>query len=429
MKNSRAKQSGRGALFLGLGTYCALILAGQAATEAIADPVLQGAQEALEVLRANHIEYVPESTRHQAMEAIFRSVDPHSRILDREAAQLKEAREMGMCNHLGLSITVSNGVPRVTEIHPGSPAIEEELEVGDEIIEVDGVNVTDRDVVSVARLLHGDKAGPVSLRVRSAEGREPLGILMERQSLRIPALAETREFPNEIVYARLNGLFAGTGEEVVKRLRGWFDAGKSGAVLDLRGAGGSDLDSADMLAGLVGEPRSFLYSLRDTEDQELRVQRAEPGPALGMPLVVLVDGETKRASELLAAALKGSGRGVILVGRTTSGDPEVRERIRLSEEEWVYLAVRKLVVGDGTQYTGADGVEPHIVVAHDAPAYTEITRPITLFTDRRQTTEEEVRMERLREQTRGDAVLTRAVDILLGLRALNFHSYGRPPSS
>lgn len=414
---------------IGLAVLCLVVASPRLPADTLADPVLQGAEEALEVLRAHRLEFAPDITRNHAMEAIFRSFDAYARIMDRDAVRLKEAREKGTCHHLGISITVSNGVPRVTAIHADSPALDEDLRVGDQIIEVNGASVTDRDVVSVARLLHGDAAEPVSLRVRRAEERDPIDIVVARQPLRVPALAETREFPNDLVYVRVNGLFAGAGEEVARLLFDWSEAGRAGAVLDLRGAGGADLDSADVLAGLVGEPRSFLYILRDAEDRELRVQRAEPGPALGMPLVVLVDGGTKRASELLAATLKGSGRGVILVGRTTAGDPEVRERIPLSAEEWVYLAVRKLVVGDGTPYTGQHGVEPHILVARDAPAYIEVAQPMTLLTDRRKTTEEELRMKALREMTRGDAVLTRAVDILLGLRALNLHSHGRPRPS
>ncbi len=433
MKNFRQTRQARRFCRPGLGAGLVALSLLSAVTGApadlLSDPVLQGAHEALEVLRAHQLAFVPETARNHAMEAIFRSFDAHARILDRDEVRLKETREQGRCKHLGISITVSNGVPRVTAIDPEAPALDEDLRIGDEIVEVNGAAVTDRDVVSVARLLHGDVAEPVSLRIRREEERDPIDIVVARQVLRVPVVAETRKFPNDLVYIRMNGLFDGAGEEVARQLRDWSEAGQAGAVLDLRGAGGADLDSADILAGLVGEPRTFLYILRDAEDRELRVQRAEPGPALGMPLVVLVDGRTKRAAELLAATLKGSGRGVILVGRTTAGDPEVRERIQLSNDEWVYLAVRKLVVGDGTQYTGEQGVEPHILVTRDAPAYVEVAQPMTMLTDRRKTTEEELRMKALREMTRGDAVLTRAVDILLGLRALNLHSHGRPSAS
>lgn len=389
------------------------------------DPVVQGARETLSLLQARGLTPDPTQARRGVVEAVLRSVDPHAMLLDGEAARVVERQAAGVYTDIGVDLMVSNGMAFVTSVKEGSPAAEQGLQAGDRIRQIGATAVTNLDVMTVTRLFRAGEAEEVAMVVDRPGAPEPLPVTMKRRATQFGAVAERRELPNDLCYLRLNALLAGTGEEVTGILRGWAEARRVGVVLDLRGAGGDDLDSAAALAGLVGEPRSFLFSLRDAQDREIRVANTAPGAALGMPLVVLVDEETKRAAELLAATLRGSGRGVILVGRRTAGDPEVRERVPLAENEWAYVAVRKLVVGSGEEYTGSGGVQPHVVVSPESTAYAEVTPPPPLLTDRRKTTEAEQRMELLREHTKGDAVLTRAVDILLGLRALNLHGYGR----
>ena len=132
-----------------------------------------------------------------------------------------------------------------------------------------------------------------------------------------------------------------------------------------------------------------------------------------MPVMVLIDGNTGGAAEVLAAVLSDSVRGAMLFGRPTRGDFLVRETITLPDEMMIYLTTRRLETGDGTVYTGAKGVYPDVVVDRET---TEATQPRRSM--RTEVVDEEIEQEKLYHQIRGDASLRRAVDVLLGLKAL-----------
>ena len=115
----------------------------------------------------------------------------------------------------------------------------------------------------------------------------------------------------------------------------------------------------------------------------------------------------------------------MLLGQPTKGDPLVREALPLGSGEHLYIVTRRLVVADGTAYSGHQGVRPDIAVAaRDLPREQYEPEP----TDD-EPTEEEQQDRLLRERVKGDAVLTRAVDVLLGLKALNIGTFGKPTDS
>jgi C-terminal processing protease CtpA/Prc len=139
--------------------------------------------------------------------------------------------------------------------------------------------------------------------------------------------------------------------------------------------------------------------------------------------MVLVDGRTTGAAELLAATLSGTGRGAMIIGQPTAGDPGIRQRVSLSSGEELYLATRRLVVAGEDKYSGQDRVRPDIYV-DPAVRYVDYEPEEPLLTDRRETTRRELETRALRLHIRGDAALTRAMDVLIGLKALNFHRFG-----
>ena len=206
-------------------------------------------------------------------------------------------------------------------------------------------------------------------------------------------------------------------------LNEWADVKVDGAILDLRGAGGYDVTSVIDVASLVATPGETLFSFRDARDQDIDVYRATDTKSLGLPIMVLVDDGTRGASEVLAASLSGSGRGAMIIGERTAGDPLIREYLPVTTEHVAYLATRRLVVADGTVYAGSESVEPDIVVSPNA-TFIEYEPAPPILTDHRSVSETEIATKELREWITGDVPMIRAVDILFGLRALNIHGFG-----
>ncbi|NQT93283.1 MAG: hypothetical protein HQ559_11025 [Lentisphaerae bacterium] len=249
------------------------------------------------------------------------------------------------------------------------------------------------------------------------------------------AIERDETWESGIGYLKVGFVSGQFAEVVEERLHACSDKDLAGLVLDLRGSGGSGLDAVDRAAGMFVETDEVLYTVEDgrgevTETHKAR-QSPNPGTADRVPVMLLVDGTTGAAGELLAAVLKGRA-GIMLVGRKTMGDPALRIGIALPEGEVAWLATRWVVLAledpppsaDGAAGSGEasedekkmfDGVVPDIEVSTFESAF-----PVQREEEagRRPMSEEAKRDNELMKRVGDDAILRRAVDILLGLQAI-----------
>ena len=285
--------------------------------------------------------------------------------------------------------------------------------------------VTEEDIYD---LLRTHRIPFFSHRTRSAAVNAILGtvdprarfVSCEDTTADTETVAAVETWAEGLCYIKLNGLFPGGGAEVAGQMQAWAQAAKSGLVLDLRGAGGADLASADVLAGLWIEGGTVLYALVDGRGHAAEVRRVPrcEYPFPQVPAMLLIDGDTRDAAELLACLLEGRP-GVMLVGSHTMGDVGVRQRVPVAGADCLYIATRWIVPADRPTYDYT-GVPPDILVdgaqgpAPEVPAAEEDDgKPLS----------EKARLDReLMERVRGDAALARATDILLGLKALGVYA-------
>jgi C-terminal processing protease CtpA/Prc len=188
-----------------------------------------------------------------------------------------------------------------------------------------------------------------------------------------------------------------------------------GFILDCRGVGGTNLACVDSIAGHFTEPDVFLYAVQDGAGEDLDLHAAPPKARAGVPVLMLTDGDTTGVAELLAS-LFARPRGVLLVGASTRGDPARREMVPLADGRFVFLATGRFVRPDGTDWRGR-GIVPHVVVSPGSEARPEIRTNITSRTGRPLGDIARRHLE-LFARLRGDPVLARAVELLLGLKAL-----------
>ncbi len=227
-------------------------------------------------------------------------------------------------------------------------------------------------------------------------------------------------WPEDIAYLKICGLVKGSGAELRDRLQSLTR--KAGIILDLRAAAGDDLDSVSCLAGLSRfREQDPLFILTDNQGHALSTNRAVAGLTVGPPLMVLIDGDTRRAAEALIALWRGQP-GVMLIGTTTHGDPRLRDVVTLPDGRKVALANRRLVPLFSDSYEGR-GVPPDVCVAWGQSAANRAvfeTNPPRARALSAKSEQDRDLMKRVED----DAVLRRATDILLGLRTLG--GYGKP---
>jgi carboxyl-terminal processing protease len=340
-----------------------------------------------------------------------------------------EDQATGHVYDTGIRVAYTNGEPIVVSVEADSAAAEAGVSPPHAVLELDGQSARAAGLSFLRGRLCSREPGEVRLRLQDPDEDAPREFRVEKRRVRRDAIELREELPLDLAYLSLNGLFEGSGTRVADALRSWSESGRYGAVLDLRGASGRDTASAAEIVSLFAGPDETLFSFRDAAGEVVETYRGGAGEPLGIPLMVLVDEHTIGASEVLAAALAGSGRGAMLLGARTAGDPAIRERIDLPGGEEVYLTTRRLVIGNGAAYTGGQGVKPDVLVVERDRSYRDYEPPPSPLGDRRETAEDEEQTRRLRQRIRGDVALTRAVDVLLGLKALDIHGFGFTPSS
>jgi hypothetical protein len=225
------------------------------------------------------------------------------------------------------------------------------------------------------------------------------------------SVAMVEPWPEAITYIKVRGLFAGGGHELAGHVRAL--AGCSGVILDFRGADGADLPSVVELASpcyAAGDPLFDVVDSRGRPESRHVAAEAAPYP---VSLMVLTDRDTARAAETLAALWRGR-RGIMVLGAPTRGDAGIRELLPLADGWALYVATGRVAPGNGPGYQGR-GVTPDVVVREGQAADAVFSgalspaRPLSVKSE--QDRELAMRVD-------GDAVLRRATDILLGLKAL-----------
>jgi len=266
-------------------------------------------------------------------------LDPFSVLLERSSYdRLMESTE-GKYEGLGMQIDLREDTVTVVAPIEGTPAERVGLHAGDRIIAIDGKSTDGMSTEDAAKLMRGQAGTSVILTIKRAGLREPLDYEVER------ALIELKSVPyygiadeeNDIGYLRLNKFSQSTEDELNEAITHLKEMGASSLIFDLRSNGGGLLDQAVKVSSLFLEKdRLVVYTQgRDPESQRKYFSTHKPLFDKGR-LVVLVDGGTASASEIVSGAIQDWDRGII-VGNTTFGKGLVQQIFQLPETEDVAL--------------------------------------------------------------------------------------------
>lgn len=232
----------------------------------------------------------------------------------------------------------------------------------------------------------------------------------------VPSVAAVELWPENLAYIKVSGLPRGSGEEILAHLKAL--SARWGVLLDVRGAGGEDLEPVGILAGLIRNRGEPLFILSDNRGVVLATNGVS-GSYSKMPLLILlIDGKTSGAAQALAAVFKGSP-GVLLIGTATQGERWLRSWIPLPDGGMAKLRTREWALV-GRVSCLKDGVSPDIAVSPLVAARPESR--YTNATNRILSPKSEADRD-LMDRVAGDDALQRGTDMLLGLQALGGYGY------
>jgi carboxyl-terminal processing protease len=287
--------------------------------------------------------------------------DRYSRYATPEATRRSRASRDGF-GGLGITVDQDDGVTVVTRIHEGTPAAAAGLKVDDHVTHVDGKDLHAMPLAEVVALLRGPVDESVTLTVERAGRPAPLNITLSRAHIVVPTVHVRRE--GGILDIKLSGFNQGTASSLRRALakaEREMGRGLKGIILDLRGNPGGLLDQAVSVADLFIS-RGRIISTKGRHPDSDQIFDATPGAlASSTPLAVLVNGRSASAAEIVAVALRDSGRAVI-VGSSSYGKGTVQTIVPMPNGGELILTWARILAPSG-QTLDHQGVVPTLCTA------------------------------------------------------------------
>ncbi|HEX6586029.1 MAG TPA: S41 family peptidase [Solirubrobacterales bacterium] len=264
---------------------------------------------------------------------------------------------------VGMAVSEVERGLRVATVYKRTPAKEAGIVPGDVITAVNGRSIEGQGAEAVTARIRGPEGTKVALTVASPGG-QPREVTLTRREVDIPQVSARIEEVDglKVGYVRLAGFFEGAHAELRRLVERLYTRGAQGLVLDLRGNGGGLLTEA-ILVSSVFVPDGVIVSTRG-RTQGNRTFEAVGDSLPRRPMVVLINGDTASASEIVTAALEQAGLAAV-AGTRSFGKGTFQEVIPLDNGGALDLTVGEYLTRDGTSINGT-GIEPE-VSAKDVP--------------------------------------------------------------
>ena len=251
---------------------------------------------------------------------------------------------------------------RVATVYKHTPAREAGIQPGEVITAVNGDPIAGEDADAVTSRIRGPAGTRVTLTIESRDGKNR-DVTLTRREVNIPQVVGHIEtiHGTKVGYVRLAGFFPGAHGELRNEVESLYGQGAEGIVLDLRGNGGGLLTEA-VLVSSIFVPDGVIVSTHG-RTQRTRTFEATGGALPRHPMVVLINGDTASASEIVTAALEQSGIATV-AGTTSFGKGTFQEVIALNNGGALDLTVGEYLTRDGTSINGT-GIKPQVKAKDD----------------------------------------------------------------
>jgi carboxyl-terminal processing protease len=335
--------------------------------ESVADAVrMQDVRLLAEVLERVRREYVDVIDDRQLIESAIRGMvselDSHSRYLGPE--DYEEIRISTTGNYVGVGLDVSLEEGKVIVVSPleGTPAARAGILPGDMVVSVDNVPVDEAHVEDTIGRMRGEPGTGVTVDVVRDGEHDPLHFALVRSEIQVTTV-RSEYLGNGFGYIRLTGFSDSTAGDMTaaaKDLQRQADDQLRGVVLDLRNNPGGVLDAAVDVADAFLERGLIVRGTGRIRDSRFEHHAVQGDVLNGLDLVVLVNGGSASASEIVAGALKENDRAQ-LVGVTTYGKGSVQTVMPLTAGRAIKLTTARYMTPSGRSINGT-GIEPDFVV-------------------------------------------------------------------
>lgn len=319
-------------------------------------------------VRADYVE-VPEDEAliENAINGMLAGLDPHSSYMNAKRFQEMQVQTRGEFGGLGIEVTMENGIVKVISPIDDTPASKAGILANDLIVEIDGQQVQGLTLEQAVDKMRGKVNTPITLTIVREGRTEPFEVKLIRDLIRLKAVKFELE-GTDIGYIRISSFSEQTQEGLdaaLADLKAKAGANLKGYVLDLRNNPGGLLDQAISVSDTFLE-RGEIVSTRGRNPGESQRRIAESGDiAAGKKIVVLINGGSASASEIVAGALQDHKRATVL-GTRTFGKASVQTIIPIGSQGALRLTTARYYTPSGRSIQ-AKGIDPDILVEQEVP--------------------------------------------------------------
>lgn len=331
--------------------------------------------DVLAIVERNYVEPVKVNNLiHGAINGMLESLDPHSSFMTPDVYKEMQTETRGSFGGVGFEITIRDKVLTVVAPIEDTPAHRAGIQSGDQILRIDGKSTKGMSLMDAVKLMRGPEGTKVTITIMRQGFTEPKDLTLTRAIISIRSV-RFKTLEEGFGYIKINQFIEKTHADMVKALEKL--EGKEGTlkglILDLRNDPGGLLEQAVKVADEFLESGLIVYTEGRVEAQKMKFYAQKKTKVRDYPLIVLVNGGSASASEIVAGALQDHGRAVIL-GTPTFGKGSVQTIIPLEDGSAIRLTTARYYTPNGRSIQ-AQGITPDIIVPDLPPGTRRHTAP------------------------------------------------------
>jgi len=344
-----------------------VVAAATASTNADTYRLLNLFGDVVEKVKSDYVE-VPDQQKmiEAGINGMLTSLDPHSSYMNAKDFADMNIKTSGKFGGLGIDVTMENGVIKVISPYDDTPAKKAGIQSNDLIIKIDGHDIQGMTLDEAVGKMRGAVGTPITITVVRGK-KDPFDVKMVRDEIKIDPVKFAKK-GDDVGYVRIASFseLAESGlEKAIKDLDKDMDGKEKGFILDLRNDPGGLLQQAIGVSDVFLE-RGEVVSTRGRNADQVEKYSATPGDLTnGKPLVVLINGGSASASEIVAGALQDQKRAT-LIGTRSFGKGSVQTIIPLGNEGAMRLTTQRYYTPSGRSIQ-AKGIDPDIVIEEPLP--------------------------------------------------------------
>ncbi len=322
---------------------------------------LKAFSEILSLIESNYVEPVGSKTIIEgAIKGMVKSLDPHTSYLPPASYKEMQVETTGKFGGLGIEISIRDDVLTVVSPIEETPAFRVGIKPGDKIIKIEDESTLDMTLQDAVSRLRGETGSPVTITIFRESFKAPKEFTIVRDIIKVRSVVK-KLYKKDIGYIKIRSFSKNTSADLDKALA---DLGKeriSKLILDLRNNPGGLLSQAvEVTDRFLNRENLIVYTKGRSDEQNTRFTSRDKVAGVTYPLIIMVNGGSASASEIVAGALQDLNRAVIL-GTQTFGKGSVQTIIPLSDGSALRLTTARYYTPSG-RVIQENGIDPDIVV-------------------------------------------------------------------